>query len=432
MTATTDRRLAPALPPDPGLPGVRGLFREGGAAVIEPFLAARSWSLVESRPVQVSYRPERSCVVRYRVRARNRYGDPRVLTLCAEARHRPGRAMEPPREFGRRYGLSEPLDRDRANLVWAFPYDPSLEGLPDAAWGPVVRDRLAVAGRPLRAVAVQPLRYRPRRRAVLRYTGLHGGYRAPAPEALFGKVLRPSKRRRASSLAVRSQWRVRLAMPLEPSMYGALVFPALDGRSLRDLLLVGASLPAPERVAGLLDALPRALAGPEGPMDRKGPVRTAESTHDLLARLVPETAAPGHRVVEAVAEGSAGEAVPLRTVHGDLYEAQVFVGEGYSLGLIDLDDAGIGDPAMDAANFCAHLIALALAVPGAQARLLAYRSLVRASFLRRLGIPPAELAWREALCMLLLATGPFRVLDPRWPVEVRRRVDLAIRLLEAS
>jgi hypothetical protein len=108
------------------------------------------------------------------------------------------------------------------------------------------------------------------------------------------------------------------------------------------------------------------------------------------------------------------------------------VGQDYSLGLIDLDDWGPGDPAMDAANFSAHLIALALAVPGSGKRIMAYRSLVRQAFLDRLGVSPAELAWREALCLFALATGPFRVLRPHWPAEVRHRTDAALRLTESA
>jgi aminoglycoside phosphotransferase (APT) family kinase protein len=144
-------------------------------------------------------------------------------------------------------------------------------------------------------------------------------------------------------------------------------------------------------------------------------------------------AADAWRIVDAATSAREAEEEPvIRPVHGDLYEAQVFVARDFSLGLIDLDDLGPGDPAGDAANFCAHLIALALSVPAAAPRLLAYRELVRDAFLTRLGIAPAALAWREAVAMLLLATGPFRVLDPRWPREVGRRVRLAVRLLETA
>lgn len=430
----TERALAPVLPPDPGLPGVRGLFQAGGSDLLGPFLASRSWSLVESRPVQVTYQPGRSCIVRYRVRATNHYGEPRVLSLSAETRQRPGRAADPHPAFGERYGLSPPLERIDPYLVWAYPYDPSLEGLPDAAWGPAVRERLAAAGRPLRAVAVRSLRYRPRRRAVFRYTGLHGGRRSPGPGPLFGKVLRSAKVERWSRvLGLRpSRDSIRLAVPISSPGDGPLLFEPVEGRCLRDILIAGGPLPSPERVAGLLDDLPRVLGDYPGDNDAERSLRTAAATREVVARVTPEAAASADRLVDLVSGGVRRDAVPPRTVHGDLYEAQVFVGQGYSLGLIDLDDAGPGDPAMDAGTFLAHLVALALAFPSAGRRILAYRTLMRDAFLDRLGIAPADLAWREALQMFHLGLGPLRTLNPRWPHEVNRRVDLALRLGEAA
>jgi hypothetical protein len=430
MTTATDGPVVPVLPPDPGLPGARGLFRESGARILGRFLSTRRWSLVESRPVQVTYRPERSFIVRYQVRAINRDGHARVLTLSAETRHRPGRVTDPPASFADRYGLPEPVERIGPYLVWAFPYDPSLEGLPDAAWGPSVRKQLEAAGRPLRAVSVQPLRYRPRRRGVFRYTGLHGG-RASAPQALYGKVVRRVKLQGWDRLPARQRRGLRLATPLAEPRQGLLLFLPVEGRSLRELLLTGGSLPSPERVAGLLEELPGALGASAEGYDRRAPLRTAAVTADLLRRLAPDAASTAGRLYEAVAEGVAVDDVPSGTVHGDLYEAQMFVGGDFSLGLIDLDDSGPGDPAMDAANFSAHLVALALAVPGSRRRFMAYRSLVRKAFLDRLGVSPAELAWREALCMFALSTGPFRVLNPDWPAEVRRRADVALRLMAA-
>jgi hypothetical protein len=49
-----------------------------------------------------------------------------------------------------------------------------------------------------------------------------------------------------------------------------------------------------------------------------------------------------------------------------------------------------------------------------------------------LGGSEAELAWRESLSMLLLATGPFRVQSPDWPRKVAARVDAAARILDRS
>ena len=78
----------------------------------------------------------------------------------------------------------------------------------------------------------------------------------------------------------------------------------------------------------------------------------------MVARLLPGEGCAAGRVAEAVI-GWAEESEPREQwiVHGDLYENQVLV-DGESLGLIDLDDLGPGDPLLDAANFSAHLLVL--------------------------------------------------------------------------
>lgn len=433
----------PAIPPDPALPGARGLFLEGGVHTVAAFLEARGWSVAEARPVQALYRPGRSCVVRYRVVAATARGEPRVVSVCAESRAPVEEPPSPGPDLEERSGLSEPVGFVGPSLVWAFPYDPSLPGLADAAWGPAVRGALARHGEAAVAVGVEALRYRPRRRAVFRYVvmGRHRGARSR--KVMFGKVLRPSRAHRTLQVARalseggrrglgRRRPLLRLAVPEARLSGDTLVFSPMGGRSLRDLLLAGGPLPSPERVARLPDDLARLLRRHALPVaDRAGPVDLARRVGDLLTRLVPEASPEVRSVVEAVEEGIGREDVAASPVHGDLYEAQVFVDRGSSLGLIDLDDLGPGDPALDAANFLAHLLALALSVPRAGDRLVAYRSLVREAFLARLDIPPRSLAWREALAMLLLATGPFRVLDPHWPREVGRRVRVAVRLLNA-
>lgn len=435
--------VAPPIPPDLGLPGAGGLFSEKGIEALGTFLEARGWSLREARAVQALYRPERSCLVRFRARALDATGRPRVLTLAAECRAPAEDPPSPHPDLAARHGLDEPVGFVPPWLVWAFPYDPALAALPDAAWGPAVKDALGeIVDGPL-AVRVRGLRYRPRRRAVFRYGVLAKGPDARRSEVLFGKVLRRSKTRRALEVAeclsangwARRARKVRLSLPVGSTSWGSLMYAPARGRSLRDLLVGGDSLPAPERVAGLLDDVTRLAEVGDGQLagvSIRPPLETATHAADLLRRLVPGAAPDVERVMDAIRAGVARDSLPSRLVHGDLYEAQVFVEEDFSLGLIDLDDVALGDPALDAANFCAHLLALALSAPRAAGRLAAYRALVRRAFLARLDVGPEALAWREALAMLLLATGPFRVLEPSWPDEVVRRIRLALRLSRDS
>jgi aminoglycoside phosphotransferase (APT) family kinase protein len=158
---------------------------------------------------------------------------------------------------------------------------------------------------------------------------------------------------------------------------------------------------------------------------RRVQLRSAERAAEVVARLLPALSATAWRLVESV---PSGEAVDERIVHGDLYEGQVLVADD-SLGLVDLDDVGPGDPVLDAATFCAHLLALAASAGGAAGRVLRYRELLRAAFLQRLDVDPRALAWREAYAMLLLAPGPVRVLHREWARQMTTRIELAEQLL---
>lgn len=417
----------PPIPSDPDLPGARGLLAGEGREAISAFLGERGWSLEVAAPVQAMYRPGRSAVVRYRAVA-GRNGRRRTFVLCAETRARPGTTVPIPEDARERTGLAEPVGRAGPFLVWTFPYDPSLPDLPRVAWGPEVARRLGSA-----VVSAQPLRYRPRRRAVFRYRVLHRDRRARRWQTAYGKVLPRSKAdraRRAATTVDKEGRMLRLTLPAGQLGSGAFVFDPARGRSLRDLLVAGGSLPAPGRLAGLPEDVAAAAGSGLPEVPRPSPAEAAASAASVLRRLVPDAIPGVDRVLSAVSEGSAAPAPRAQAVHGDLYEAQVFVDHDFALGLIDLDDLGPGDPALDAANLCAHLLVLALAVPAAAGRLVAYRRLVREAFMLRLDLRPAELAWREALAALLLASGPFRVLDQRWPAEVGRRIRLAVRLLD--
>jgi aminoglycoside phosphotransferase (APT) family kinase protein len=209
---------------------------------------------------------------------------------------------------------------------------------------------------------------------------------------------------------------------------------------LRDLLLEGAALPQPERLARLPEELAdlttpafsrlEARAGAVGDTRRRVDPGMAQRSAEVLGRLVPALAGTARRIADAVSEQAEGDPADERVVHGDLYESQVFVAPDQRLGLLDLDDLGPGDPALDAANFCAHLTVLAATGRPVARRVLSYRESLRAAFLERLGVGRRSLAWREAYTMLLLASGPFRVLQPDWPGRVAARLGLAERLLD--
>ena len=417
----------PAAPPaDADLPRARALFDPSSAAVVlDRFLRPRGWDLAEVRPVQAIYRPGRSCTVRYRAHARGPDGS-RWLSLCAATRLRPLEAVPVAPDFGARFGLADPIETWDGITVWAYPYDPVLAGLPDAAHAPTVRAASRVEGST--AFAVTPVRYRPMQRAVLRYLVLSGG----GPRRVrFGKVLRDDAFERTFQ-AHRNLRRTRIARSVPrvvTSVENLVIFEPMTGRDLRALLKDGSRLPSPGRVTDLMTRVAGAAWSGEAKPRRPG--RAVRDAASLLSHVLPERSAEIAGLAAELAERADGTCAGP-TIHGDLYEAQIFVDERHRLGLIDLEDAGPGDPLLDAANFLSHLATLSVSDPRTQGRPLAYRALLRRAMLDALGGSEAELAWRESLSMLLLATGPFRVLSSDWPRKVAARVDATARLLDRS
>lgn len=416
-------RWAPPPPADADLPRARELLLPGpSAAVLSRFLAARKWSLEDARAVQAVWWPGRTCTVRYRARARSADGRARHLVLCAEAGTSTRPAPLAPEDFAQRFGMADPVSEEDGVRVWAFPYDPRLPGLPDSSHAPAVRAAAGLLG-PV-AVAVRPLRYRPGNRAVFRYTVLRpDGER----RTLFGKVLREQAWSRTfDGYRSLSGTGFRLAEPRPVDGLGGLVlFPELPGSSLRRRLVAGERLPSPRRLVAEVDRLGRTPW--RGSLKVRRPHRTIRSTGRLLAHLLPHRRAEIEGLAEELAALAGSRSATGPTVHGDLYDAQLFVDERFSLGLIDLEDAGPGDALLDWANLSSHLAALSASAPKAGRRPLAYRALLRREVLARTGASEGELAWREALATLLLAPGPFRVQSPVWPRRVEARIDAALR-----
>jgi hypothetical protein len=262
-------------------------------------------------------------------------------------------------------------------------------------------------------------------------------YRFAAGATLFGKVVTPARARHLLALTAAlgndAGGRVGFALPVGRIARGALVLPCAPGRPLRDLLLAGGPLPDPERLARLPIEVhrlchPALVATPElvdlRARRRVDPI-VALAAAQLVTRLLPAEGCAAGRLAEAVIGcAEASEAPDEWVVHGDLYENQVLV-DGDRLTLIDLDDVGPGDPLLDAANFSAHLLLLATCGAPAAALIGRYRDEFRAASARVFDVAPADLAWREAYCLLRLASGPFRVLHAGWPTRVAARLTLA-------
>jgi hypothetical protein len=295
--------------------------------------------------------------------------------------------------------------------VWRWPNDPFLPGLaPALSQGKVAAllDDIGVDGS---SVRLRTRAYRPGRRAVVEATGRRG--------RLFLKVVPPGKAKPLHELHRLLSSKVPVPDSLGWTSDGVVVLAGLPGRTLRDVLRSSGQLPPPpEQVTAVLDRLPADLANRP---PRPDLIASAATHAEVIAATVPGTSGLLDDLVGRFRSSRSGTR-QVTAVHGDLYEKQLLVDRGRLVGLLDVDTTGAGCRVDDYANFIAHLSVLALDSD-------------RPRHVRRYGASllahaerhhePDELRPCIAAAIVGLATGPFRVLEPRWEQNTLSRLRLA-------
>lgn len=399
------------IPTDPALPALPVLLGDDASELLDAALSGAG-TVTALTPRMLQYRPGRRISVAYGTNVE--WGDGRTTTETLVAVS----------------GVDGPpagaVVLEAGDLVvgcWRYPADPGLPGLPAAADPAAVRRVFDRLGAPAGEVALQPVSYRPERRAVLHAAG--------AGRDLFVKVVRPSAvaglHRAHTALAAR--------VPVPRSFgwsdaQGLVTLEAFGGDVLRDRLFGKGELPDPEELFALLDLVAQV------DLDAPPRITTAQAAafhSSVLAHIVPDEA---ERVAALAAPLASEPTAPDAIVHGDFYEAQVVLrgdaehapgGVPRSLGLLDVDGAGPGQRVDDVATLVGHLLVLALVWPPTRERVQAYADAVVAAAASRW--PPDALRRRVGAVLLAMATGPFQLWQETWPDDVRERLDLAAEWL---
>ena len=240
--------------------------------------------------------------------------------------------------------------------VWLYPSDPGLPALrtvTDVTSTAVVLDTLGIAGSP---IAVDVVSYRPGRRAVVRVDS--------ETQRLFLKVVEPGK---AGSISERHELFRSSGLPVPRllgwSADGVVAMSGLPGVEAQHAVARigdhGAFLDQLEFLCSLLEGVPAVNTARSSLFNR------LDWYIDRLTERLPgdadRVAEVGDAIAAKGAEGRGFEFTPV-TIHGDLHLGQLFVDPEVPseiAGILDIDTAGVGDPADDAGAFYAHLIALA-------------------------------------------------------------------------
>lgn len=226
--------------------------------------------------------------------------------------------------------------------VWQHPADPRLPALPIAATpatAATLLSRLGIEG----DVVAEVIAYRPGRRAVVRL-------RCPDAERYL-KIVPPQEAERIASLHRAF------------SEVGAPV-PAVRGWARQGCLLIDAAVGTPGPDAALALEPDAILSGVDlarlglARADVRGAARPSVATRvdwyaDRALELLPGEEERIAAIRERVRARRNDIAMP-QVVHGDLHLGQLFFQGATVSGLIDVDTAGVGDPADDSAAFIAH------------------------------------------------------------------------------
>ena len=317
-------------------------------------------------------------------------------------------------------GLVRLTSRGATAWVWRYPGDPELPAL-HIACSP--REMSALLGTP---VSVELMSYRPTRRAVVRVRGANG--------VSYGKVARPPQ---VDSLAKRHTMLTRAGVSspgvLLHDSRGLLVIESAVGIPLSNAISHGLKNRASAllfSLTELLDSLPMEAVGLT---HRPAWADRCEHYAHAAATALPderprcETISRGIR--DILARSDSG---PIQPVHGDFYEANIFVSPDAShvTGVIDVDSLGPGHRVDDWACLLGHMCVLPhlapQSYPHVEADLPVWRDMCERM------VDPAALCVRTAGVVLSLIAGAKRVDGREWHHDALGRLATAESWLERA
>lgn len=407
---------------DPALAGLATLLDDAAfCAALAAALPDRG--IRRATSAYLRYKPATSCLATFRV-------EHDAGETLVSARAQTAAALDKLEKNVRRADADGPLGPalvlpGAPIAVFPFPNDRSLRALPAMA-DPRRRARLLARKLPdrpaLHDADLRVLRFKPERRFVAQLVGRDD------ERATLRVYAREFERaaRAAASLA-RCGPRVPRRLAVSKRRH-AIVLEWLDGETVSSGLMRG--LPEHAAAAGAAVARLHAAGVADLPPPRRDGDRLAFArAARTVARLVPEAGAAARAVGRAVAPDLDARR-PAMAVHGDFSADQVLLTDD-GPALLDLDEAGIGQPVGDLASFLASLEADVIAGGVARGTADAARTALLDGYADAGGVcpDPGVLARWTAAALVRRAPEPFRHREALWPDRVEAIVGRAESLL---
>ncbi len=378
---------------DFALPAVQFLTGPDAADVLRAPIEAAGGDLVSATPRHVQYRPGSDLIVKYAAEVAWPGRSVKRETIMAAAKlegvHE-GAIPVAALVSGRRVEVG----------VWRWPFDPVLVGLRAAVTPRSAAELCQIDD--VSSVSIKVLAFRPTERAVVRVS--------TPTEVVYLKVVAPSA---LPGLVLRHRAATAAGVPVPVVRHssadlGVVAFEELTGPLLKDEIKAGRpGWPHVDEFDRLADQFARIDTDLQ-----VVPSRVADGVlHAAMLRTVANfDGGPLSRLADAFS--SFASDVELQTIHGDLHEGQIIVDGARVVGILDLDDLGVGSPLEERANLLGFLRYRAITLPVHRFRITAYADRLRRNGMATYGQQELDIA--TAAVLVGLATGPFRIQQTGW------------------
>ena len=377
------------------------------------------------KPTYVRYKPNTSCLVRYEVETKLGISDFYARAHRKDALEKLEKAL-----LSNLEGKSRCVINTKALIIYKYPFDRKLKYLPNL-FNKETYTKFLKRSLPdsllEQNISIQPLVYKPERRFVAKLEGEN--YTAVFKMYNQENLIRA----RANAKAFSSKGNLHIARILGRSRrYGTLAFEWLEGRLLREVFSEA------DFDVSKLNQVGAALANLHSQQSDSLQARTSKDHATKLFQLsswfkavhpelAPRICALAKRTSHMLPE------TPSRctAVHGDFHSKQVLLKQD-TVGIIDLDEAFLGDPAFDLGLFIAHIEydALRNLFPPSLVNLASETFLK--GYRKTTGSLPPNIALYVAMGLLSLSPHFFRNRVPNWPEQTELIVARAEQKLKVA
>ncbi len=360
------------------------------------------------RPTYVRYKPNTSCLVHYEVETKLGVNNAYTRAYRKDKLEKLERT-----HLSNLKGESCCVINDKALTIYKYPFDRKLKYLPNL-FNEETHNKLLKRNLPdsllKQNISIQPLVYKPERRFVAKLEGAN--YLAVLKMYNQENLMRA----RANARAFSSKGNLHIARMLGRSRrYGTLALEWLEGYLLREVFFEA------DFDVSKLSQVGTALANLHSQQSDSLQKRTSKDHATKLfelsswfkavhPELAPRTCTLAKRISHMLPETPSR----LAAVHGDFHSKQVLLRQD-TVGIIDLDEAFLGDPAFDLGLFIAHLEydALRNLFPPSLINLASEAFLE--GYRETTGFLPSNIALYTATGLLSLSPHFFRNRLSNWP-----------------